>query len=152
MSHSTIEREIRIAASPEIVFDVVSSPAHLANWFPDEAELDPTPGGEGVFTFHTPGGEHVAPVTVVDAQPYSLFSFRWSQDAGEVATEANSLLVRFELVPADGGTLLKMTESNFDGRGLDDAQVLADYEDHTQGWNQIMPRLAPYAESLAGRV
>jgi uncharacterized protein YndB with AHSA1/START domain len=152
MSHSTIEREIHIAAAPEIVFDVVSSPEHLANWFPDEAELDPTPGGKGVFTFHTPGGEHVAPVTVVDAQPYSLFSFRWSQDEGEPATETNSLLVRFELVPDSGGTLLKMTESNFDGRGLDDARVLADYEDHTQGWSQIMPRLAPYAESLAGRV
>jgi len=66
-------------------------------------------------------------------------------------TMENSLLVRFELVPADGGTLLKMTESNFDGRGLDDARVLADYEDHTKGWSEIMPRLAPYAESLAGR-
>lgn len=148
MSHSTIEHEIRIAASPEIVFDVVSNPKHLACWFPDEAELEPTPGGRGVFTFQTPGGEHVAPVTVVDAQPYSLFSFRWSQDAGEEAIEGNSLLVRFVLEPVDGGTLLRMTESNFDGRGLDDARVLADYEDHTQGWNEIMPRLAPYAESL----
>ena len=37
------------------------------------------------------------------------------------------------------------------GRGLDDARVLADYEDHTQGWDQIMPRLAPYAESLVAR-
>jgi len=152
MSHSTIEREIHIAASPEIVFDVISSPEHLVNWFPEEAELDATPGGHGVLTFHRPGGDHVAPVTVVDAQPYSLFSFRWNQDEGETATETNSLLVRFELVPSDDGTLLKMTESNFDGRGLDDARVLADYEDHTQGWNQILPRLAPYAESLAGRV
>ena len=151
MSHGTIEHEIHIDASPEIVFDVVSSPKHLAKWFPDEAELDPSPGGQGVFTFRTPGGDHVAPVTVVDAQPYSLFSFRWSQDAGEPATEANSLLVRFELVPADGGTLLKMTESNFDGRGLDDARVLADYADHTQGWGEIMPRLRPYAESLVAR-
>jgi len=151
MSHHTIEHEIHIDASPEIVFDVVSNPEHLASWFPDEAELDPTPGGRGVFTFHTPGGEHVAPVTVVDAQPYSVFSFRWSQEAGQPATETNSLLVRFELLPADGGTRLRMTESNFDGRGLDDAQVLADYEDHTQGWSEIMPRLAPYAESLVAR-
>ncbi|MCW2750011.1 MAG: activator of ATPase [Aeromicrobium sp.] len=148
MSHSTIEHEIRIEATPEIVFDVVSNPKHLAGWFPDEAELDPVAGGAGVFTFHTPDGEHVAPVTVVDARPYSLFSFRWSQDAGEAATEGNSLVVRFELESVDGGTLLRMTESNFDGRGLSDAQVLADYDDHTQGWGQIMPRLAPYAETL----
>ena len=37
---------------------------------------------------------------------------------------------------------------NADGRGLDDARVLADYEDHSQGWEQILPRLAPYAETL----
>lgn len=151
MSHSTIEREIHIAASPEIVFDVISNPEHLVNWFPEEAALDARAGGQGLFTFHRPGGDHIAPVTVVDAQPYTLFSFRWNQDEGESATETNSLLVRFELVPAGGGTLLKMTESNFDGRGLDDARVLADYEDHTQGWGQILPRLAPYAESLVTR-
>ena len=144
----TIEHEIHINASPEVVFDVVSNPKHLAGWFPDEVELDPSPGGQGVFTFQTPRGEHVAPVTVVDAQPYSRFSFRWSQDAGEPATETNSLLVAFELIPAGGGTTLRMSESNFDGRGLEDARVLAEYEDHSQGWDQILPRLAPYAENL----
>lgn len=151
MSHSTIEYEISIEATPEVVFDVVSNPEHLTHWFPDEAELDAVAGGAGVFTFQTPGGEHVAPVTVVEARPYSSFSFRWSQDAGEPATEGNSLLVRFELEAVDGGTLLRMSESNFDGRGLDDARVLADYEDHSQGWAQIMPRLAPYAETLVAR-
>jgi uncharacterized protein YndB with AHSA1/START domain len=144
----TIEHEIYINASPEVVFDVVSNPRHLAGWFPDEAELDPRPGGQGVFTFQTPGGEHVAPVTVVDAQPYSRFSFRWSHDAGEPATETNSLLVTFEVIPDGAGTSLRMSESNFDGRGLEDARVLAEYEDHSQGWDAIMPRLAPYAENL----
>src|ERR1700750_143872 len=99
----TIEHEIHIDAAPDVVFDVVSNPKHLVHWFPDEATLEPRPGGQGVFTFRTPDGEHVAPVTVVEAQPYSRFSFRWSQDAGEPATEANSLLVAFELIPAGGG-------------------------------------------------
>lgn len=152
MTYRTIEREIHIEATPEVVFDVISNPRHLVHWFPDRAELDPTPGGRGVLTFTTAGADHVAPVMVVEAQPYSLFSFRWSQPEGAEATDHNSLLVRFELVPTGAGTTLRMTESNFDGRGLDDARVLADYEDHLQGWAQIMPRLAPYAESLvAGR-
>ncbi|MFL6157001.1 MAG: SRPBCC family protein [Marmoricola sp.] len=152
MSHSTIEHEIHIDASPEVVFDVVSSPEHLAHWFPEEAQLDAlAPGSRGVLTFRNDDGTHVAPITVVDARPHSLFSFRWSQDEGTEPTETNALLVRFELAPAGSGTLLRMTESNFDGRGLDDARVLADYEDHSQGWSQIMPRLAPYAESLVAR-
>lgn len=151
MTPRTIEHEIHIDATPEVVFDVISSPDHLAQWFPDHAELDPVPGGAGEFRFNTPDGEQVAPVTVVDAQPYTVFSFRWSQDEGEPATATNSLLVRFELQPAGSGTLLRMTESGFDGRGLDDARVLADYEDHTQGWAQIMPRIAPYAASVGSR-
>ena len=43
----TIEREIYVDASPEVVFDVVSSPDHLKNWWPDEAHYEPTPGSNG---------------------------------------------------------------------------------------------------------
>ena len=47
MEYGSIEREIRIDASPEVVFEVVSSPEHLKEWWPDEATLDPVPGGTG---------------------------------------------------------------------------------------------------------
>ena len=37
MEFGTIEREIYVEASPEVVFEVVSSPDHLQQWWPDEA-------------------------------------------------------------------------------------------------------------------
>ena len=37
MEFGTIEREIYVEASPEIVFEVVSSPDHLKEWWPDDA-------------------------------------------------------------------------------------------------------------------
>ena len=43
MELGTIEREIYVEASPEIVFEVVSSPTHLSGWWPDDARYDPTP-------------------------------------------------------------------------------------------------------------
>ena len=37
MGYGTIERELFIEATPEVVFDVVSSPEHLRQWWPDDA-------------------------------------------------------------------------------------------------------------------
>ena len=46
--YGSIEREIYVDASPEVVFAVVSRPEHLREWWPDDAALDdPTPGGTG---------------------------------------------------------------------------------------------------------
>ena len=51
MEYGSIEREIRIDAAPEIVFDVVSDPAHVQQWWPDEAATRRTwQRGEIVFT------------------------------------------------------------------------------------------------------
>ena len=143
-----IEHEIHIDASPEVVFDVVSNPKHLAGWFPDEAELDPRPGGQGVFTFQTPGVS-----TSLRSRWWMLSRTRCSRSAGarrpgSRRPRRTRSWWRSSSSPTDGGTTLRMSESDFDGRGLDDARVLAEYEDHSQGWDQIMPRLAPYAEAL----
>src|ERR1700710_458209 len=101
METGTIRREIFVEATPEVVFDVVSSPDHLQEWWPDEARYEPTPGSVGEIVFGDPaaGGKVVA-FTVVDVRPPRTFSFRWTHPAGEVAGEGNSLLVTFELGPA----------------------------------------------------
>src|SRR3954453_11291942 len=98
MEFGTIEHEVFIEAAPEIVFDVVSSPDHLKEWWPDDARYEPTPGsaGEIVFGDCHAGGPVVA-FTVVDARPPWTFSFRWTHPRDEVAAEGNSLLVTFEL-------------------------------------------------------
>ena len=51
MEFGTIEREIYVEASPEIVFEVVSSPDHLKEWWPDDARYEPTPGSAGEIVF-----------------------------------------------------------------------------------------------------
>jgi uncharacterized protein YndB with AHSA1/START domain len=139
----SIEREIRVEATPEVVYEVVSSPEHLREWWPDEADLDAVPGAVGTITF---GPEKVVAVTVVEAEPPRRFSFRWDYD-GEVATEANSLLVTFDLIPSDGGTLLRFAETGWEESAKSDAA----YDDHTSGWNYFLPRIAPYVDRLANR-
>lgn len=141
MEFGTLEREIHVAASPEVVFAVVSSPEHLREWWPDEADYPVVAGGDGRIGF---GGNWVR-FTVVDAVPPTRFSFRWTHADGEQAAEGNSFLVVFELEPFAGGTRLKMTESGFRERGWDEAKVAAEYMDHVSGWDVFIPRLPAYA-------
>ena len=149
MEHGTIEREIHVDASPEVVFDVVSSPEHVREWWPDEAEYPAVPGGAGRIGFGEPAERTWVQFTVVDAVPPRLFPFRWTHPEGETAAPGNSYLVVFELEPAGRGTRLRMTESGFRERGWDEAKAAAEQADHVTGWDFYLPRLPAYAARVA---
>src|SRR3954468_16147992 len=142
MEFGTIEREVYVGASPEIVFDVVSSPDHLKEWWPDDARYEPTPGPSGEIVFGDPdAGGGVVPFTVVDVRPPQTFSFRWTHPADEIAAAGNSLLVTFDLTPSGDGTLLRMTETGFREMGWEAAVLEQQYREHETGWDHFLPRL-----------
>src|SRR2546430_16416893 len=60
-----IEREIVFPASPDEVWEALTEPERLEEWFASEAELDARPGGEGVFRWGD-GEERRAVVREVD--------------------------------------------------------------------------------------
>lgn len=152
MDIGTIQREIYVEASPEVVFEVVSSPDHVRRWWPDEAHYELVPGsaGEIVFGDRNAGGA-VASFTVVEARPPRTFSFRWTHPAGEPAAEGNSLLVTFELAAQGAGTLLTMTESGFREMGWEVAVMEQQYQEHVSGWEFYLPRLVSYVATLGAR-
>jgi len=150
MENGSIERELHIDATPQVVYDVISTPEHLRQWWPDEAELEAVPGATGVISFgdtSTPDG-HVAPLTVVEADPPRRFSFRWVYDQGEHATSANSLLVTFDLEASGHGTLLRFSETGFREKGWEAAVLEQEYREHVTGWDYFLPRLVTYVARL----
>ncbi|MEO6713463.1 MAG: SRPBCC family protein [Mycobacteriales bacterium] len=152
MELGTIEREIHVDAPPAIVFDVVSSAEHIKHWWPDDAHYETAPGSSGQIVFGDPdAGGSVVEFTVVEALPPRTFSFRWTHPAGEVAAAGNSLLVTFELTPSGTGTLLKMTETGFREMGWEAAVLEHEYQEHVSGWDFFLPRLSPYAATVAAR-
>jgi uncharacterized protein YndB with AHSA1/START domain len=152
VEYGSIEREVYVEASPDVVFEVVSRPEHLKKWWPDDARYEPAPGSTGVLVFGDPAASGgMAPLTVVEVRPPRRFSFRWTHSADEVAAEGNSLLVTFDLTPSNGGTLLRMTETGFREMGWEAAVLEHQYQEHVTGWAKYLPRLAPYVATLVIR-
>ena len=145
----TLEREVYVAATPETVFDVVSDPKHVREWWPDEASYDLTPGATGQIVFGDPeAGGGVVALTVLEVDRPRSFTFRWTQAAGDTGVEGNSLLVTFALTPEGEGTRLRMTETGFREMGWEVAVLEEQYREHETGWDHFLPRLATYAASL----
>ena len=150
MEYASIERQIHVDAPPEVVFEVISRPEHIREWWEAEADVPMTPGATGELAWsdgETPRA-HVTPITVVVAEPPRVFSFRWAHPAGETAVDENSLLVTFELVPDGGGTLLRLTETGFRQQGWEAAVLQEQYQEHVTGWDRFVPRIAAYAADL----
>ena len=143
MEFASIEREVYVAASPEVVFEVVSRPEHIREWWPDEATYDVLPGASGEIRFGDPGdGGAVEAFTVVDVRLPESFTFRWTD---------HDLLVTFSLTPTGEGTLLRMTEAGFREGGWGQAVLEETYRDHERGWDFFLPRIAPYVARLEVR-
>lgn len=146
----TIERSIQIDASPETVFEVITSPEHLERWWPDEARVEPVAGATGQLVFGDPStGDATTPnITVLSLEPPERFTFRWIHPDDAEAAEDNSLLVVFELAPAGGGTLLRMTETGFREQGWEVAVLEENFRLHEEGWDRHLARLVDYAPTV----
>ncbi|MGP4028845.1 SRPBCC family protein [Actinomadura sp. 3N407] len=146
MEYGSIEREIHVDASPEVVFEVVSRPEHISKWWADDADVEAAPGAVGELIWGDRA--EVAPIVVVNADPPRLFSFRWSHVGGKVDDSANSLLVTFELTPSGTGTTIRLTETGFREMGWEAAKLAEQYREHGAGWDTFIPRLGEYLARL----
>ncbi|HEX3090654.1 MAG TPA: SRPBCC domain-containing protein [Ilumatobacteraceae bacterium] len=148
MEHGSIERDIHVDASPAVVFEVISRPEHVREWWPDDARFETVVGapGELVWRNADTGETTTVAITVVEVDPPKRFSFRWcftDADRG-----GNSLLVTFDLTPAGEGTQVRMTETGFREMGWEIAVLEHQYQDHVSGWNHFMPKLGTYVAGL----
>ena len=153
MAADSVEREILIEASPEVVWGVITEPEQIRRWFSDEADFEGRVGADGTLTW-TPGGrggekesDLIVPIRVVEAEPFRRFSFRWNHPEGAGPDQSNSALVEFSLLEEAGGTRLRVLESGIDAvtHGQEDkARYL---EDHEHGWERHFGEMRDYVAS-----
>jgi uncharacterized protein YndB with AHSA1/START domain len=134
---AVVEREIRIAARPETVFDFFVDPEKMVRWKGRGAELDPRPGGiyrVEISDQAIARGEYVE----IDAPNRVVFTWGWEgQETGVHAVAPGSSRVEIELTPDGDGTLVRL-------RHLDLPEQSR--EIHGQGWDMYLGRLAAAAE------
>ena len=93
-----VTREIVFPASPDEVWEALTDPEQLEEWFANDVELDVREGGDGLFRWDD-GDERRARVLVVE--PGERLVFDWADD-GEV---------EFTLEEVEEGTRLLVRES-----------------------------------------
>jgi uncharacterized protein YndB with AHSA1/START domain len=143
----SVEREIRIEASPEVVWAVITEPEQISRWFSDEADIEGRVGAHGTLTWRRGGRggnkefDAIVPIRVVEAEPFRRFCFRWNHPEGTAPDERNSALVEFSLIEEAGGTRLRVLESGI-GAVTDDDEGAARYlQDHGHGWGKHLGEL-----------
>ena len=94
-----VRKEIVLPAPREDVWEALTEPERLEDWFANDVDLDLRPGG--VATFRWSNGEE-RHATVTEVEPERRLAFDW-EDEGTVA---------FELSDDADGTRLVVVESS----------------------------------------
>jgi uncharacterized protein YndB with AHSA1/START domain len=83
-----VEREIVVPEEPSEVWESLTEPERLEEWFATEVELDARPGGEGVFRWGDGDERHAVVRVAEDAERLVL---DWD-DGGSVAIELETVV------------------------------------------------------------
>ena len=94
-----IEREIVLPSPREDVWEALTEPERLEDWFANDVELDLRPGGGASFRWGNGESRHA---TVREVEPGERLSFEWDEE-GEV---------EFTLADDDDGTRLTVVETS----------------------------------------
>ena len=141
----TIEQEISIAAPITTVWDVITKPEYISQWFGSQVELDVRPGGKGRLIW----GEDVeAPLDIVAVEKPHLFSFLWVAPDEQTKPTQQQTLVAFRLREDGAQTRLSLTESGFEKLAMTAAQKATLIANHTSGWADFLSTLQRVAQNI----
>ena len=96
-----VVREVELDSPPDEVWEALTEPERLEEWFATEVEFDAQPGGEGLFRW---GDGEERRAVVREAEPEERLVLDWD-DEGQVV---------LELEEVEGGTLLHVVETSPD--------------------------------------
>jgi uncharacterized protein YndB with AHSA1/START domain len=99
---AAIQREVIFEAPLEEVWQALTRPERLREWFANDVELDVRPGGAGVFRWDDGSLRHAV---VEDVEEERRLAFRWSDEDGSESR------VELALEEAADGTRLTVTET-----------------------------------------
>lgn len=105
--HATLYFRRHLKHPPEAVWEALTDPAQLRQWFMTVATIDGRPGGSvhmvsGPARFEWTGD-------ILAWEPHRLYEYEWNTPPHPHLPQGEQSVVRWELEPKDGGTLLTLT-------------------------------------------
>ena len=144
-----IEREISIQAPITAVWDVITKPEYISQWFGSQVEIDVRAGGKGRLIW---GENFEAPLAIVEVEKPHLFSFLWVAPDEETRANHQQTLVTFKLTQDGAETKLSLTESDFEKLAIPAEQKATLIANHTSGWVEILSKLQNCAQNISTEV
>lgn len=126
---SVVEREIRVEASPEVVYGYFTQPDLMTRWMGVSAKLEPEPGG---LVYVDLNGANVARGSYLELTPHERIVFTWGWDEAGHEVPAGSTTVTVTLTPEGDATIVQLRHSGLTGVWV---------ERHAEGWDHYMARL-----------
>ena|SRR5690242_6544999 len=146
MTSDRIEKEVVLRAPLERVWRAISNADEFGQWFGVRFDgpfvegssvtgvMTPTTVDEEVACMQEPHAGQADTWHIVAVEPRRRLAFRWHPYPVEPGAEADepTTLVEFTLAETDGGVLLRIVESGFDGIPAD--RRASAFEANSGGW------------------
>lgn len=129
-----VEVEVRIAASPETVFDFFVDPHLMTQWMGRAVDVDPRPGGQFRCDIRD---ETVASGEYVAVEPPTRVVFTWGWEGGGPTVDPGESTVEVLLDAEDDGTRVRLIHH--------DLPSAESARKHGHGWRHYLDRLAKAA-------
>lgn len=131
------EQAVRIAAPPEVVFELIVDPQQMLRWIGVHNEMDARPGGQ--LRIDVTGRDiAVGEFVVIDRPRRVVFTWGWE---GSAAMPPGTSTVEITLATEKDGTLLTLTHRDCPPAELDA---------HAAGWTHFLERLTIAATGDTG--
>lgn len=133
----SIKQATFIKASPEDVYDTITSGAGWDSFFTKGTEVDARTGGKITFRWENWGPDSYtmsAGGPVLEAERPRRFVFQWGSE--------NLTTISFDLTAERGGTVVRLTESGYRDTPEDFSMML----ECASGWGEALTLLKFYLE------
>ena len=141
-----IEKQIQLDSPRSRVWRALTDTKQFGQWFGVALEGAFKPGAPTSGKMTHKGWEHVSFEVIVEKmEPERFFSFRWRPYAIEPNVDYSKeprTLVAFTLEEVDGGTVLTVVESGFDG--IPASRREKAFEMDSKGWASQMGNIKKY--------
>lgn len=139
----TVTRIVLIRAHRQAVWEAITTPELMTEWFGQKAEFEAIAiGAVGTLGWDGYGD---SPVEIVELDEPAVFAFRWGQE-GKPMDESTATLVRFTLDDDPDGTRLTLVESGFNRIAGDDEHRRKRADENRQGWDEELDELVAFLE------